>query len=140
MAVEPTRVQLKLHADSRLAAAAGGVARYFADAAGLESEHCLQLQMAVVAACEESFEQFADEGAQLAVTLERFVDRVEVSLTHKGAAAPAIGLHTIAGFAAMTGDSRKSVLAALDRVQFEIQGNSATTRLTKFWVLPGTPQ
>jgi hypothetical protein len=134
---EPTRVQIKLHADSRLAAAAGGVARYFADAAGLEPEPCIQLQIAVVAACEESFEQFADEGAQLAVTLERFADRLEVLLTHKGTAAPAVGLHTIAGFA---GESRKSVLVALDRVQFETQGNSATTRLTKFWGLSATAQ
>jgi hypothetical protein len=137
---EPTRVQIKLHADPRLAAAAGGVARYFADAAGLESELCLRLQMAVVAACEESFEHFADEGAQLAVTLERFADRIEVLLTHKGTAAPAVGLHTIAGFAGMAGESRKSVLAALDRVQFETQGNSATTRLTKFWGLSATQQ
>jgi hypothetical protein len=140
MVGQPAQVQLKLHADSRLAAAAGGVARYFADAAGLESEPCVQLQMAVVAACEESFEQFADDGAQLAVTLERFADRIEVSLTHQGTVPPAAGLHTLAGFAGMAGDSRKSVLVALDRVQFETQGNSATTRLTKFWVLPGTPQ
>ena len=138
MAAQPSRVLLHLHADSRLAAAVGGVARYFADAAGLESEPCAQLQMAVVAACNESFRHLSDASAQLAVTLERFADRIEIGLTHQGFAAPAIGLHTIAGLAG-SDSSESSFFSTLDRVQFETHGNSTTTRLTKFWKMAGKP-
>lgn len=139
MSAQPTRVSLRFHADARLAAAAGGVARYFADAAGLDADPCLQLQMAVIAACRESFQHLSGENAQLTVTLERFADRIEVAITHQGTAFPAIGLHTIAGMAGADA-SGKSVFAGLDRVQFETHGSSATTRLTKLWGLTATPQ
>ena len=138
MAAQPSRVLLHLHADARLAAAVGGVARYFADAAGLESEPCAQLLMAVVAACKESFHHLSDAGARLTVTVERLADRIEIGLTHQGTASPAIGLHTIAGLAGS--DSSESVFfSTLDRVQFETHGDSATTRLTKFWKMAGKP-
>lgn len=132
-------VLLHLNADARLAAAVGGVARYFADAAGLESEPCFQLQMAVVAACRESFRHLGGLGAQLAVTLERFADRIEIGLTHQGTPAPAIGLHAIAGLAG-SDSTDNSFFSALDRVQFETHGNSTTTRLTKFWGLATKPR
>jgi hypothetical protein len=138
MATQPSQVLIRLHADPRLAAAVGGVARYFADAAGLESEPCAQLQMAVVAACNESFRHLSDARPQLTVTVQRFADRIEIGLTHQGTASPAIGLHSIAG---LSGEDtpENSFLSALDRVQFETRGDSTTTRLTKFWRMAGKP-
>jgi hypothetical protein len=139
MATPLSRVLLNFHADARLAAAAGGVARYFADAAGVEEEPCRELQMAVVAACKESFHNLKDDSAQLIVVLERFPDRIEVALTHEGHAAPSVGLHAIAGFSGAD-TSGKQVFAGLDRMQFETLESSTTTRLTKFWKRTATPQ
>src|ERR1700687_598031 len=139
MAASPTRVVLNLDADARLAAAAGGVARYFADAAGVEEEPCRELQMAVVAACKESFQNLKDGSAKLVVVLERLADRIEGSLTHSGDAAPAVGLHAVAGFSGAD-TSGKQVFPGLDRMQFETMGSSTTTRLTKFWKRTATPQ
>jgi hypothetical protein len=138
MAGKPSKVLLHFHADVRLAAAAGGVARYFADAAGLDSETCFRLQMAVVAACKEAFRNFNNDNAQLEVTLQSFADRIEIGLTHQGEASPAIGLHTILG-AVGAEDGKESFLSTLDRVQFETEGSSTTTRLTKFWGMAHKP-
>lgn len=126
------RIQLVFHADARLATAAGGVARYFADAAGLANGAVAQFQSATVAACRESFEHLTGENQRLEVTLTRFADRIEVALAYKGAAIPAIGLDTIAGLTEHGERPGSPLLKGIDRVQFETQGNSAVTRLTKF--------
>jgi len=47
-------LHLQIDADARLAAAAGGVARYLADAAGIENHAVAQLQSAIVTACRET--------------------------------------------------------------------------------------
>jgi hypothetical protein len=125
---------MQIDADARFAAAAGGVARYLADNSGLENEATSQLQAAVVAACQEAFEYLSEDHPHLNVTLTRYADRIEVALSHEGEAAPAIGLDTIAGFAAQLGGApgRSSVLDGVDRVQYETQGSVAVTRLTKY--------
>ena len=66
---ESKSIQLLFDADVRFAAAAGGVARYLADAAGLEGEVVSQLQSAAVAACQDSFEHLTEQFPKLAVTL-----------------------------------------------------------------------
>jgi hypothetical protein len=127
-------IHLQIDADARLAAAAGGVARYLADAAGLEGQDVSQLQSGVVAACEEAFESLSGDHPHLDVTLTRHADRIEVALSHHGDAAPAIGLDTIAGFAAQMGGgaANRGIFAGVDRVQYESQGGEAVTRLTKY--------
>jgi hypothetical protein len=131
---ESKSIRLQIDGDARLAAAAGGVARYLADNSGLENEATSQLQAAVVAACQEAFECLSEDHPHLNVTLARYADRIEVALSHEGDAAPAIGLDTIAGFAAQVGGApgTSSVLCGVDRVQYETQGNVAVTRLTKY--------
>jgi hypothetical protein len=125
---------MQIDADARFAAAAGGVARYLADNSGLENEATSQLQAAVVAACQEAFEYLSEDHPHLNVTLTRYADRIEVALSHEGETAPAVGLDTIAGFAAQLGGApgRSSVLDGVDRVQYETQGSVAVTRLTKY--------
>jgi hypothetical protein len=68
---------------------------------------------------------------------------MEVALTHRGEGSPAVGLDTIAGFAARIGgtESHAGVFAGFDRVQYETQGGEAITRLTKYFgqVAPSKP-
>ena len=141
MAAELKSLLLHIEADARLAAAAGGVVRYLADAAGFENDAIARLQSAVIAACSEAFEHLTADHPQLQVTFTRFSDRMEVALSHQGEDSPAVGLDTIAGFAAQVGGtgSIQVVLAGFDRVQYETHGGEAVTRLTKYigQVTPG---
>ena len=134
MAAEPKTFRLLLDSDSRLAAAAGGLVRYLADAAGLENDTIARLQSAVIAACSEAFEHLSVAHPQLEVTFTRFSDRMEVALSHMDEDSPAIGLDTIAGFASHIGaaESVQAVFAGFDRVQYETHDGEAVTRLTKY--------
>ena len=136
---------MQMEADARLAAAAGGAARYFADAAGLEGAAISDWQTAIIAACREAFEHLTREHPRLDVTLSRLADRIEVALSCEGDTAPAVGLDTLAGFT--PGDSelekqpsgKSSVLGGVDRVQYETRDGVAITRLTKY-IAPTTPR
>jgi hypothetical protein len=136
---EPKSICLQIDADTRLAAAAGGAARWFADSVGLESEAMSKLQAVTIAACQEAFEHLSADNPHLEVTLTLFADRIEVALSHQGDAAPAVGLDEIAGFAAKTGaDGDQGALNGVDRVQYEAHGTTVTTRLTKY-LIEGRP-
>ena len=117
---------MQIDVDVRLAAAAGGAARYFADAAGLGQDAVSRLQAAVIAACEEAFHELSVGQIKLDVTLTRWVDRIEVSVAHKGAAAPSMGGNE------RTGSAGAEVLEGVDDVQHETHGGVVVTRLTKF--------
>jgi hypothetical protein len=136
---------MRLEADVRLAAAAGGAARYFADAAGLEGAAISNWQTAILAACKEAFEHLTSEHPRLDVTLTRLADRLEVALSFEGDTAPAVGLDTLAGLAPGGPDvhsqrgSRSLVMGGVDRVQYETRNGVAVTRLTKY-IAPTTPR
>lgn len=133
MPAEPQAVRIRIEADDRLAAAAGGAARYFADIAGLGASEVAALQAATIAACEQAFQQLTQEHPWLQVTFTRFTDRIEVALSHEGESGPILGLDAIAGFAAPgRGKGRAGMLGGVDRVQFDTEGDSAVTRLTKY--------
>ena len=124
-----------MDADARLAAAAGGVARFLADAAGLENSATAQLQSTVIAACTEAFEHLTRSHPHLDLQFSRFPDRIEVAISHHGDASPAVGLDAIAGFAkpASARASSSSAFAGVDRVQHEKHGAEVVTRLTKYF-------
>lgn len=134
MATETKQLRLKIDADDRLAAAAGGAARYFADQAGLGTDDTRRFESATVAACREAFENLTGGEARLEITLTWFSDRIEVALLHRGDAVPAIGLDSIAGLASHLGGNAGNgqVLGGVDRVQYETEGDAAVTRLTKY--------
>jgi len=134
VATEAKTFRLLLDADARLAAAAGGVVRYMADVAGLENGAVARLQSAVIAACSEAFEHLTPDHPHLQITFTRFSDRMEVALSHRGEGSPAVGLDSIAGFAARIGgmESNPGVFAEFDRIQYETRGGEAITRLTKY--------
>lgn len=134
VATEANNLHMLLDADSRLAAAAGAVVRFLADAAGLEGPAIGQLQSAVLAACAAAFENLTPQRPHLDVTFVRFSDRIEVALSHEGNASPAVGLDAIAGLAARKtgGTASLGTFAGVDRVQYETHGAEIVTRLTKY--------
>jgi hypothetical protein len=117
-------ISLQIDADARLAAAAGGAARYLADNAGLEDPGPSQLQAAVIGACKEAFEYLNQEHPHLTVKLSRHSDRIEVELSREGDA-------SAAGNKSQARDE-DSKLSGIDRVQHETRGSIVVTRLTKY--------
>ena len=134
MAAELQTLHMWIDADARLAAAAGGVAHFLGDAAGLENDAATRLQSAVVEACKEAFEQLAPQDGHLEITFARFSDRLEVSLSHEDCAAPAAASRTISGFNAKNVEAKQNSASptGVDRVQHETHGSECVTRLTKY--------
>ena len=134
MATEPKTLHLQIEADARLAAAAGGVVRWLADAAGLQNDVIAHLQSAVIAACSELFEHLTPTHPRLEILFARFTDRLEVALSHRGENSPAVGLDTIAGFVTGSGGTgtNSEIFSGFDRVQYETHDGEAVTRLTKY--------
>src|SRR5260370_39503059 len=120
VAAESKSIHMQFDADARLAAAAGGAARYFGDAAGLENDAIAHLQAAIVSACVEALGHLTQEHPHLDVSFTRLADRIEVALSHEGEGAPAEGFDSIAGFAA-SGDKdagSPAALAAVDPLHY----------------------
>jgi hypothetical protein len=113
---ELNNLHLVIDADMRLAAGAGGVAQYLADAAGLDHAAVSRLQSAVIAACKEAFKYLTVKHPHLNIIFASFADRLEVVLSHEGEDAPA----------------RPAAFAGVDRVQYEERGGEIVTRLTKY--------
>jgi hypothetical protein len=119
-------IALQIDADARLAAAAGGAARYLADNAGLEDPGPSQLQAAVIAACNEAFNCLNQDHPHLNVILSRHSDRIEVELSREAEAGAGEGKGQTVGH------DEDSKLSGIDRIQHETRGRLAITRLTKF--------
>jgi len=125
VSTDAKRIEIRLDADSRFAAAAAGGARYLGEAGGLSSDPANKLQPAILFACEEAFCHLDATRAEVSVTLAQFPDRIEVTIVHP-AEAPSVGLHTLVQSAA-------SPMEGVDRVQYEQQDGASMTRLTKFF-------
>jgi hypothetical protein len=113
----PQTILLQMDADVRLAAAAGGVARYFADNAGLANEAILNLQESIMLACKHCFDCHSS-ATSCEVTLLRYEDRLEIDLSVPGKESPE--------------GNEKPALPGVDEVHCEFLGNSARMRLIKF--------
>jgi hypothetical protein len=107
-------VLLRFTADKRLAAAAGGVARCLADAAGMEASAAAKLQAATLAVCIAACAQVATTSQELSVEVMRFADRIEITVTHAGP--PLVGI---------------AVLPGVDRIDHESVAAGSVTRLAK---------
>src|SRR5216683_6331924 len=104
VAAESKSIHMQIDADARLAAAAGGAARYFGDAAGMEDDAIAHLQAAIVSACVKAFEHLAQEHPRSEEHTSELQSRIEVALSHEGEGTPTLGLDSIAGFAASGGE------------------------------------
>jgi hypothetical protein len=114
------KIAMQLDADRRLCAAAGGVGRYFADAAGLANNAVSGLQSAIVVVCTREAERIGDSRQRLDVTVTRTPERIEVVIRRRA-----------------TDGSRKDseepgAITGVDEVQRETQAEMAITRLTKY--------
>jgi hypothetical protein len=69
-----------------LAGAAGGAARYFADAAGMEAGAVVRLQDATLAVCSAVVTQISKTNQAISVEVTRFADRIEISIGYPGSA------------------------------------------------------
>jgi anti-sigma regulatory factor (Ser/Thr protein kinase) len=114
----PLNLRLSLDHDERLAAAAGGAMRIFADAAGLPNENIEQLKTAVVSACKLCFDFHQDSTTPCQVSFRRLDDRIEVEVSVPGVAAPE--------------EKPQVSWVGVDDVQCENRDNSGVLRLTKF--------
>ncbi len=140
MTTEPSRVEIRLDADGRLIAAVTGAVGYLATEAGLGDAPVSSLRSATASACREAFGQVKDESMPLSVAILRYADRIAVELAHRGSSGPAIGLEALAGFAEKLGSEEKNpfLTGGVDRVEYESQGDSAMTRLTKYLKPPAS--
>jgi hypothetical protein len=116
MATHSQRILLRMDADERLAAAAGGAARYMADSAGMENSEILGLQAAVVAACKFCFKCHSS-ATKCEIALQRLTDRIEIELTFAGKESPE--------------GKQKPSIAGVDEIQCEFLENSSRMRLIK---------
>jgi anti-sigma regulatory factor (Ser/Thr protein kinase) len=114
----PLHLRLSLDHDERLAAAAGGAMRVFADAAGLPNDIIEQLKTAVVSACKLCFDFHNDCTTPCQVTFLRLNDRIQVEVTVPGVPPPA--------------EKPNPHWAGVDDIQCESRNNSGVLRLTKF--------
>jgi hypothetical protein len=133
VAAEPQTFRLLLDADARLAAAAGGVVRYLADAAGFDNDAVARLQSSVIAACSQAFAQLTADHPRLEIAFTRLSDRMEVALSPRRDGLPVLGLNT-AAFVPGSGatGSPPRAFAGFDRTQYGTQNGEAVTRLTKY--------
>ena len=105
-----------MDADERLAAAAGGAARYLADTAGLENSEILGLQAAVVAACKYCF-HCHNSATHCDIALQRLTDRIEIEVSFPGKERPE--------------GKEKPNIAGVDQIECEFLEDSSRMRLTK---------
>lgn len=89
MTAEHTRIQLSLEDDPRLLPAVSSAVGQVACGAGFASEAIAGLIGASDCACRETFPLLRGTRPHLDVTVERFSDRIEVTLTHQGEPGPA---------------------------------------------------
>src|SRR5262249_20033770 len=72
-------ISLRVDPDARLAAGAGGIARYLADSAGMASAASSELQAETVSACLQAFESLKQSALQIRYAL--YSDRIEIDLS-----------------------------------------------------------
>ena len=114
----PLNLRLTLDHDERLAAAAGGAMRVFADAAGLPNDLIEQLKIAVISACKMCFDFHTNCTTPCQVNFRRLDDRIEVEVSVPGVAAPE--------------EKPQVAWAGIDEIQCENREDCGVLRLTKF--------
>jgi hypothetical protein len=129
---ESRRVELTLNNDPRLVSAVTGAVDVFAARAGFDDPARKALVEATELACSDTFELLGDEEAPVAVIVESFNDRLEITLQHSGEAAPSAGLESF-GIAGLEGaQSGLKLLSRVDRVQYHTEQGVSQMKLVKY--------
>jgi hypothetical protein len=121
VATDTQKISMQFDPDARLAAAAGGVARYFADAAGLANGAVSDMQAAIISVCKQEIDRLQGHDQRLEVTLTRSPQRIEVAVTRP-----------LAGATSSNQVGKPESFPGVDRVQHETAANREVIRLTKF--------
>ena len=129
---ETHRVDFVLGPDPRFLRAVSAAVAVLGSEAGFDPLDTQNLGAAAETACEDTFPQLPHESTQLSVTVESFLDRLEITLAHRGESAPAVGLETFAAQAGAHGSKGPALLQSVDRVQYDSSGGVARTRLVKY--------
>jgi hypothetical protein len=117
---ETHKIAMQLDADARLCAAAGGVGRYFADAAGLANSAVSGLQSAIIAVCNREVERLGNSAQRLDITVTRTPDRIEVVMRRRSTQGSG------------KASEEQGMITGVDRVQHETHADMAIIRLTKY--------
>lgn len=130
------RVHLDLNGDLRLLAGLSGAVEHFAQQVGLGEPAQRDLITAAEEACRDTFRLLTPESPTLRVTIVAHLDRVEVSLEHRGEAVPTAGLDTFFGAGAKSSTGGEltglSLMKRVDRVQYHTEGGTSRTTLVKY--------
>jgi len=127
---EARQIHLRLGSDERLLGAVSIAVAWIAGRAGFESAAQADLAAAAEEACRDTFPLLSTNAPLLDVDAERFADRVEVTLEHHGVMRPSAGLESF--FAGGQGSSGLSLLARVDRVQYNSESGASKTTLIKY--------
>ena len=136
MTNDPVRVVFQLDRSPLLLGVLRCAVEFQSLQAGLHTDSCPEFAKACEDVCREAFSQLTDSDGKLEVTLDKFDDRMEISIHHHGQLAPAIGLETfaIAGTPASgaAGLNGLELLARVDRVLYSTEDGVARTTLVKY--------
>jgi hypothetical protein len=136
MKTDSTRVVFHLDGDLRLIAPIRSAVHFEAARAGLNAGGCDELAKAFEDVCRETLLQLRDADRGLEITIDTFMDRIEVSIRHPGQPIPAVGLKTASPTMASAGESGRldgmELLELVDRVMFNSEDAAGRTTLVKF--------
>ena len=135
MATEHNRIEVQMQNHRWLFYGLAGAVDHFAERAGLSEAGRRDLVEAVDQACGNTFPLLAGEDDSLRITIEDFIDRLEVTLEYHGEPLPAAGLETFAALGdeeGAPGDlTGLALMARVDRVLYDTQGNTSRMTLVK---------
>ena len=135
MATEHNRIEVQMQNHPWLLSGLAGAVEHFAERAGLNEAGRRDLVEAVDQACGNTFPLLAGDDGSLRITIEDFVNRLEVTLEYHGEPLPSAGLET---FAALSGEGGApgdltglALMARVDRVLYDTEGNTSRMTLVK---------
>jgi len=135
---DPARTELKVQNDPRLLAAVSAIVSHSAHRAGLPHEAQQKLAEAAVDACRETFPLLGNKNnsdGDLALVIEDFPDRVQVTIEHSGEANPTAGLDSFVGGSkegVPAGISNSLQDTRVDRVQYDTKDGRSRMTLIKY--------
>ncbi len=136
MTGEPVRVVFHLDQDSRLVGVLCSAVEHQAAHAGFETAAGAQLAKAAGDVCLEAISQGGADGTGIDVTLDTFLDRIEIAIHCRGNVRPTVGLEKFALTSAQSAGGRslngQELLSRVDRVLYAAEGGVARTTLVKF--------
>ena len=136
MNIEPVRAVFHLDPNAALVGVLCSAIQFQALQVGFQAETCAEIAAACEDLCRETSSKLTDVDGGLAVTIDAFADRLEVSILHQGQLELLAGLEAYSygdtpaeGIRALSG---LKLLTRVDRVLYKIEDGKVRTTLVKF--------